>query len=69
MAKKYEGISLKHCDNGYILSYTEKHYKEGSLENARYESKEKVYGKDDGAKALEDMKSMHEDGSEKTENQ
>lgn len=67
MGKKYENIRLEHAENGLILSYTEKHQKEGSLENAIYQSKQKVYGKEDGAKALEDMKAMHEDGSEKSE--
>ena len=67
MGKKYENIRLEHAENGLILSYTEKHQKDGSLENTRYESKQKVYGKDDGAKALEDMNAMHEDGSEKAE--
>jgi hypothetical protein len=67
MGKKYENITLRHADNGYIVDYTERTYKDGSLENSRYEGKQKVYGKEDGVKALEDMKAMHEDGSEKAE--
>jgi len=67
MAKKYENMNLSHCDNGYILSFTETNQKEGSLENTRYDHKQKVYGKDEGVKAMEDMKAMYEEGSEKLE--
>jgi len=61
MGKKFEDITLRHAENGFVIDYTEKNQKEGSLENTRYERKQKVYGKDEGAKALEDMRAMHEE--------